>query len=97
MHRLTRTFLCLALIAPGGCADFPDMGSLPAAQTVAPELLPMDTLLARVGTSRATPAVSDALAGRAARLRARAALMQGPVMDPATRTRLQSAITAGQA
>jgi hypothetical protein len=97
MHPLVRTLLCLALIAPGGCTDFPEMGRTPSALAVAPDLLPLDTLLASVGTPRATPAVTAALAGRAARLRARAALMQGPVLDPATRTRLQAAISSGRA
>jgi hypothetical protein len=97
MVTLARALLCSALIALGGCADFPEMGSIPSAQATAPDLLPMDTLLARVGSPRATPAIADALAGRAARLRARAGLMQGPVMDPATRARLQAAIAAGQA
>jgi hypothetical protein len=97
MQAFARAMLCLALIAPGGCAEFPEMGRVPSAQAAAPDLMPMDSLLAQVGTPRATPAVTDALAGRAARLRARAALMQGPVMDPATRARLQAAIAAGRA
>jgi hypothetical protein len=97
MWTMTRAILCLALIAPGGCTDFPEMGRVPSIQATAPDLLPMDRLLAQVGTPRATPAVADTLAGRAARLRARAALMQAPVMDPATRARLQAAIAAGQA
>lgn len=97
MQTLARALLCFALIAPGGCADFPDLGSVPSAETIAPDLLPMDRLLAQVGTPIATPAVANTLAGRAARLRARAALMQAPVMDPATRARLQAAIAAGQA
>ena len=94
---VARALLCFALFAPGGCATFPEMGRVPSAQAVAPDLLPMDTLLARVGVPRATLAVADDLAGRAARLRERAALMQAPVMDPATRARLQAAIAAGRA
>ena len=97
MLSLPRALLCLALTAPGGCATFPEMGRVPSAQAVAPALLPMDSLLAQVGTPRATEATGAALAARAARLRARAALMQAPVMDPATRARLQAAIAAGQA
>jgi hypothetical protein len=97
MLTLPRTLLCLALIAPGGCATFPEMGDVPSTQAVAPTLLPLDSLLAQVGPPRATAAVGNALAARAARLRTRAALMQAPVMDPATRARLQAAIAAGQA
>jgi hypothetical protein len=97
MLTLPRALLCLALTAPGGCATFPEMGDVPSAKAVAPDLLPLDSLLAQVGTPTATVAVGNALAARAARLRARAALMQAPVMDPATRARLQAAIAAGQA
>jgi hypothetical protein len=89
--------LCFALLLNAGCADFPDMGRIPADQASAPDLLPMDSLLAQVGTPRATAPAADALAARAARLRARAALMQAPVMNPATRARLQAAIAAGRA
>jgi hypothetical protein len=97
MLTLPRALLCLALTAPGGCATFPEMGDVPSAKAVAPDLLPLDSLLAQVGTPTATVAVGNALVARAARLRARAALMQAPVMDPATRARLQAAIAAGQA
>jgi hypothetical protein len=97
MQILCRPMLCVALIAIGGCTDFPAMGNLPAAVTVAPDLLPLDVLMAGVGTPRATPDEAGALAARAARLRARAGLMQGPVMEPATRARLQAAIAAGRA
>lgn len=97
MQILYRPLLYLALIAIGGCTEFPAMGNLPSAATVAPDLLPLDALMAGIGAPRATPQVASALAARAARLRARASLMQGPVMDPATRARLQAAIAAGQA
>jgi hypothetical protein len=77
------------------CADLPPadpaVGKAPP-----PALLPLDRLLAGVdaGSGRSP---ETALADRAARLRARAALMRGPVLDPATRARLAAAIRDGRA
>ncbi|MES2667389.1 MAG: hypothetical protein V4712_14925 [Pseudomonadota bacterium] len=87
----------LAII--GACATFPELDRLPDAPTAdLPRLLPLDQLLAQANAApRATEAAAEGLAGRAARLRNRAALMRGPVHDPATRARLSAAIEAGRA
>lgn len=98
--RLSATLLLLAgLSLAGACATFPELGRLPTDQTAdLPRLLPMEQLLAQANaTPRATDATGQGLAARAARLRNRAALMRGPVHDPATRARLSAAIEAGRA
>lgn len=89
----------LALLA--GCARFPEVDRFPPATggAAAPALLPLDDLLsqAAVASAGGTQAAGEALAARAARLKARAALMRGPVLDPATRARLAAAIAGGRA
>lgn len=90
MHRSTACLSAFLLVS--ACAQFPEIDAIPATTAaVAPALVPLDSLLA--STVAATPAPD--LGPRAARLKARAALMRGPVMDPATRARLASAITSG--
>ncbi len=75
----------------------PDIGPLPDASAAAPSLLPMDQVLAQAPSGRISASTGEALAARAARLKNRARLMQGPVHDPATRERLANAIAAGKA
>jgi hypothetical protein len=87
--------LCAAALL--GCAPLPDGLSPRTSTAPPPPLLPLDTLLAGVDAPVATAAVADNLAGRAARLRARADLMRAPVLDPDTRARLAAAIARGDA
>jgi hypothetical protein len=87
--------LILCATALLGCAPLP--GGLSSGNAPPPPLLPLDTLLAGVDAPGATAATADTLAGRAARLRTRAALMRAPVLDPATRARLAAAIARGDA
>jgi hypothetical protein len=84
---------CLAaVLLVVACAEFPEIDAFPPTSgAAAPALVPLDTLLAQTAASPDTPD----LAPRAARLKARAALMRGPVMDPATRARLAAALTTG--
>jgi hypothetical protein len=84
----------LSLVA---CAPLPAGLQTPTSTAAPPPLLPLDTLLAAVDAPVATDAVAEGLAARAGRLRARAALMRGPVLDPATRERLAAAIARGAA
>jgi hypothetical protein len=80
-----------------GCSAPPDLAPLPSRTGQAPELVPLGTLMATVDAPRATDALAANLASRAALLRNRAALMRGPVIDPATRARLAAAIARGRA
>ena len=89
--------LILCATALLACAPVPVGLSQNTSTAPPPPLLPLDTLLATVDAPVATAAVADNLAGRAARLRARAALMRAPVLDPATRARLAAAIARGDA
>jgi hypothetical protein len=92
---------CLALLTGtlvAGCAQIPAVEAFPpSAASEPPQLLPIDDLLAQAKGSPVAEARAGNLAARAARLRARAALMQGPVHDPATRARLAKAIREGRA
>ena len=96
MPRRARPFLilvlCLALVA---CATVPDLGPQTGTKGPAPQLLPLDQLIAEARGGRLTAGVGEALVARANRLRARAAAMRGPVHDPATRARLAAAIARG--
>ncbi len=82
-------------LALGGCADFPDLGaavSSRAQNAPYPRILPLDQLLAA-----APPHMSDSglgpLPGRLARLRHQARILRSrPVIDRASRARLQAAL-----
>lgn len=90
-----RAAACAAVLGIAACAQAPQSGPLPQATGPAPALVPLQDLLAQAdGTPVAEPSAA-ALAARSARLQARAALMRGPVHDPATRARLATAIAAG--
>ncbi len=97
MTRPAPFVLAATLLALVACAGGPDLPPLPASTAPAPRLLPLDALLAGIDAPVATDALAQDLAGRAARLRARAGLMRGPVMDPVTRARLAAAIARGDA
>jgi hypothetical protein len=92
---LIAVILCAATLP--ACTPLPDGLSSRTSTAPPPPLLPLETLLAGVDAPVATDAVADNLASRAARLRARAALMRAPVLDPATRARLAAAIARGDA
>lgn len=53
-----------------------------------PTLIPLEEVTARAATLQTDAGTPDAVAARAADLRARAAALRGPVIDPATRARL---------
>ncbi|MFZ3584062.1 hypothetical protein ACOI1H_18115 [Loktanella sp. DJP18] len=85
--------LCLLL---AGCADAPSLdGRISAAAAAAPypTLQPLAPLLARAATPGQITAASTArMDGDTAGLRARAAALRGPVVDAATRTRMQGGV-----
>lgn len=95
LSRAAGLLLCL-LIA--GCTPFPALEARigpEARRAPYPALLPMDALLARRGTERLAPEAADEMQARVARLRARArALAARPVLSPAERARLLSALRA---
>jgi hypothetical protein len=91
------TFAALPLLAAVACTPLPDVPPLPDNGAPPPMLAPLDSLMAGIPSPRATDAASNALAARAARLQARAALMRGPVLDPETRRKLAAAIARGAA
>lgn len=93
MPRVTASLAALLFLV--ACAQSLRIDAFPAAAVAAPPtLVPLDRLLAEADTSPAPRAAL--LDARAARLKARAALMRGEVLDPATRARLANAIRAGQ-
>ena len=87
----------LPLVLAVACTPLPDIPPMNNSAGPPPVLVPLDELMASIGAPRATEAASNALAARAARLQARAALMRGPVLDPETRRRLAAAIARGAA
>ena len=90
---LTQPTLVAAIL----CACAPVVGPHggPVAPGSYPQLQPIGGLLAQADAASADPGPS--VEGRAARLRARAALMRAPILDPATRARLAAAIRDGRA
>ena len=99
MRRATLTCLCAALLA--GCAQLPDLGA--AGQAAAqvsgpyPKLQPLPEIAARsaavtaVATLSQRASATDAQVGA---LRARAAALAPPVLDPVTLARLNAALAA---
>jgi len=76
----------------------PAVGAFPkGAAMPAPRLVPLETILAQATAPSGIETRANTLSARAARLKARAALMRGPVHDAATRARLAAAIRAGRA
>ena len=94
-------FRAMLLLAIGGlsgaCAPLPGIAPLADSAAPAPQLVPLQPLLATVAPAQATEAAADALAARATRLQARARLMRAPVLPPQTRSRLAAAIARGAA
>ncbi|MBT0958789.1 hypothetical protein IV417_15475 [Alphaproteobacteria bacterium KMM 3653] len=83
----------LALVV--GCTPFPDLDgavSENARSAAFPTLIPLDGLIAGAGETRITPATTAGLSGSVAALRARAARLQRPVIEPALRARMQAAL-----
>ena len=92
LSRLIILCLCTALTA---CTRFPALESAlsPGAEDAPyPDLLPIETLTARVPDPLIADDSQDALAIRAARLRARAARLRGTVLDTDSRARMQAGI-----
>lgn len=87
----------IILLGLAGCAPFPTLDArLPAADRSAPypDLVPLAPLLAQNGsTARITPQSVTSFEARAALLRARANGLRAPVVDPATRVRMQRGVT----
>ena len=84
------------LIALAGCATPPALdGRISAAAAAAPypTLQPLAPLLARASAPpRITPQTTGRTQGAAAGLRDRAAALRGPVVDGATRTRMNQGV-----
>ncbi|WP_226779243.1 hypothetical protein [Oceaniglobus trochenteri] len=80
--------------ALAGCAGYPDLGESPAAARAEyPRLVPLTGLLATAQTGQLTdPTLSRDLAGRAARLRARAAAMRRAALTDQDRSRIREAV-----
>lgn len=99
---MIRAVLAIALLPLlGACASFPQVDAAQARFTqsaggpsVTPDLVPIEGLIAQATPGRGTEGARDALAERAAGLRARAGAMRGPVHSTATRARLAAAIAA---
>ena len=83
-------------MALGGCATPPDLGNTVPPELEAapyPRLLPLEQILADSATAEATPELEAALEARAAVLRARAAGLRGPVIEPPLRSRMARGVT----
>ncbi|RXV59257.1 hypothetical protein C6W92_15575 [Roseovarius sp. A46] len=90
---------CLAaLIALAACTEpYPLAPELAASGADAPypDLVPVERIAARVPPAtddRTLPARTEAIDSRAARLRARAERLRGPVIDTDTKTRMRGGI-----
>ena len=73
-----------------GCSDFPELEGVSHAQSEDADFLDFFTVgeLAALETQVPTATPADPLAGRIARLRARAALLRGPIFADGERARL---------
>lgn len=91
--------LLAGLAALGACAEFPELDARPSrasAEAPYPELVPLDGLVAAARAPGRAEAVTADVEGRAAALRRRAAALGAPVVDAATRARMQAALARFQ-
>lgn len=92
----TRQFILAVLLpcAVAACASAPDFPAGDAANAPFPQIIPISEIQAEVTTTPDEDGI-DALAARAADLRARADKLRGtPVVDDATEDEMQDALTA---
>ncbi|ETX13042.1 hypothetical protein OCH239_13590 [Roseivivax halodurans JCM 10272] len=81
-------------LALAACTTFPEID---AAETPGidnapyPDLVPIETLLA-AEPPRATPELRAGVESRASALRGRASALQGPIVEPETRSRMRTGI-----
>jgi hypothetical protein len=72
--------LLLCAVGIAACAPFPELDAVDPNTGPPPRLLPIDDILAQTGDTTADP--GPALAGRAARLKARAAAITAAAPTP---------------
>lgn len=95
IRRMSRlAVLLLALAGCGGDVPALDPGFAGGAArgTAYPDLVPAEGLLAAAAGRRLDPREARGMAARAATLRQKARALGGPVIDDATRRRLQDAL-----
>jgi len=93
------TLLIVVSFALAGCATFPELEGAPGKRALKaeyPRLLPFEAILGQVGGRIDRQAPGAGLGNRAATLRRRAAALQGPILDTATRQRLMAAVARHQ-
>jgi len=94
MHRLAAAF-ALTAITLAGCSNFPELDAAitpTARQAGYPSLMPLDQLIAGAEQVQITEQTLTTLQGRVNGLNARAARLRRPVIDSATRARMQAAM-----
>lgn len=94
MLRFATSFALIATLL-AGCSDFPELDAAitPAARKAGyPSLVPLDQLISGAQDIQITDETVATLQTRIARLNARAARLQRPVIDSATRARMRAAI-----
>lgn len=94
MRRFAAVFAITAT-ALAGCSNFPELDAAvtPAARTADfPSLVPISPLIAGAQQVQITEETVATLQGRVSGLKARAARLRGPIIDGATRARMQAAM-----
>lgn len=93
-ERMLRLILPLFLL--GACTQFPALDdSVPdaAARAEYPDLVPLDPLLSSLADAPTkNTEIESNLQSRVAALRARAARLRRPIVDPATRARMRTGV-----
>lgn len=94
---MARIWLSLAVVL-SACVDIPELGDRVAPDlrdAPFPQLLPIDVILDQTPAPQEQAVeVQNDLAARVAALRARAARLQGPVVDPNTLRRMEQGVPA---
>lgn len=93
---MMRAALLLLSFSLAGCTPFPDLGAAVSASAKSapyPRLAPIDGLLDRANAPGPdVAAIRSGLAGRVGALRARAAGLKRPIVEPAVRARMNAAL-----
>lgn len=82
----------IAIATLAGCTDLPPPDAETQRDGAYPALIPADRITGRVPPPASVADPASDLVPRAERLRARAAQLQGPVIDDATRDRMRSGV-----
>jgi len=93
--KVAPALFAVILTVLAGCSQFPEVDDTVSDETqdvAYPDLVPLDSLKARLSDPRITPDMAPTLEARIARLKWRAARLRGTIIDADTRRRMRDGV-----